>query len=126
MAFVTREFKEKLRTLGRVPDKGFYINRIWLTKGKLLGASASGPGESKTPVRPPRRGGRRGGRTGQPPPGKPQDQQAVEDIIDPVTEEVMNEDYEFDMVFDVVLADLPESALEKEATEGEEGDKTGG
>ncbi len=126
VAFVTREFTEKLRTQGRVPDQGFYINRIWLTKGKPLGATASGPGQSKAPKRQPRRGSRRGGRTGQPPPGKPQDQQAVEDIIDPVTEEVMNEDYEFDMVFDVVLADLPESALEKETTEGEEGDETGG
>ena len=121
VAFVTKAFKERLREFGQVPDRGFYINRIWLTKGKDLVASAPATGERPKPsARPPRGRGRGRGRTGAPPlTGK--DASKVEEIIDPVTDEVMNSDYQFEMVFDVVLEDLPESALEDKATEGEEG-----
>ena len=123
VGFVTRTFKEKLRELGRVPDRGFYINRIWLTKGRDLAASTPAAGERPKPAARPSRGRGRGrGRTGPAPPPNGKDASKVEEIIDPVTDEVMNGDYQFEMVFDVVLEDLPESALEDETTEGEAGE----
>ncbi|MCP4594766.1 MAG: type IV pilus assembly protein PilM [bacterium] len=118
VAFVTNEFKAKLRELGRVPERGFYINRIWLTRGEVLLSSAPGPGARPPATRAPRTRGRRGGRGGGTPRGPQQNTQAAQEIVDPVTDEVMNADWEFDVVFDIVLEDLPESAQEENADEG--------
>ena len=93
VGFVTRTFKEKLRELGRVQDRGFYINRIWLTKGRDLAASTPVAGERAKPAARPSRGRGRGrGRTGPAPPSNGKDASKVEEIIDPVTDEVMNGD----------------------------------
>lgn len=120
--FVTEAFKKRLRELGRVQDRGFYINRIWLTKGESVSGGTSSAGDRKK--KPSRRGGRggRGGRgsSGQPSPTTPENNRKVEMYYDPVTDEVMNDDWVFRLTFDVVLEDLPESAIEKEAVEGEE------
>jgi len=119
--FITTEFKQKLRELGRVPGKGFYINRIWLTWGEELAPVAAGPGERPTqPGRSSRRPGRgRRGRAGAPSPSAPGAERSVGLIYDAVTDELMNRDYKFDMVFDVVLEDLPEPAIEEETAEDE-------
>ncbi len=113
--FINETFKPELRRLGRVEDQGFYINRIWLTRGESLGASTAGPTE-KEPSPP--KGGKRGSRPGQPPPPKEtKDKGKVVELIDPLTDEVMNNDYQFELVFDVVLEDLPKAAPEEKAAE---------
>ncbi|MFH0982153.1 MAG: hypothetical protein V2A79_11500 [Planctomycetota bacterium] len=126
--FVTEAFKDKLQELGRVPNQGFYINRIWLTKGKVLGSSMPSSGE-QPPTGP--RGGRRppgrrpSGSTPPPPPEAKDKEQAVL-LPDPITGEPTNDDWEFELVFDVVLEDLPASAPEQTPDKGEKDQDRGG
>ena len=119
------EFKQQLRKLGRVPDKGFYINRVWMTWGEELAPSGAGTGERQSPSgRYGRRTSRgRRGRTGAPPPSETGEGGAGRMIYDPVTDELMNSDYRFDMIFDVVLENLPEEVLEDDTSAGEENEE---
>ncbi|MCH7527599.1 MAG: type IV pilus assembly protein PilM [Planctomycetes bacterium] len=103
--FVT-DFMRALRTQGRQPEQGFYINRVVMIDGWAFTEKPKGGG------RPPGRGGRGGsggkgrsrGGGGQPssPPA------TGNKLYDPVTDESMKDDWFFRLQLDVVLADLPE------------------
>ncbi len=89
--FVADQFRAALKTGGRQPGKGFYINRIAITRGRILGDQDD---------QPPSGRGRRGGRS--------ERRKTVKVMkYDPVTDEPMDQDWVFEMKFDVVLADLP-------------------
>jgi hypothetical protein len=112
LKFVSDTLKVNLRKEGREPGRGFYIDRVVLTRGEMFAAktsssSSSGrtPGSGRTP-----RGGRGGGRT--PPPTTTS--RASSGKIDPVTDETMNDDWKFELKFDVVLRDYPASKEAKE------------
>jgi type IV pilus assembly protein PilM len=116
--FVNAALKQNLRTLGRRPNAGFYINRVAMTAYEPMHIGTEIPpptdydrsapfssGRGQRRERGP--GGSSGGRDKEPESGAPP-AEPVGTYIDPLTNESMDSDWLFSIAFDVVLADLPE------------------
>lgn len=95
LKFVDDTIKTGLRTHGRRPGAGFYINRVVLTDGH-------GFLEKDERTSPPGRGRDRDRRR-----RHEKRRSTAQAKYDPVTDESMETDWMFELQFDVVLAELP-------------------
>jgi hypothetical protein len=121
LRFVNRTFKDNLRTLGRRPGTGFYINRVVQTSNvRLAPVAPTVPTTPKdgtdTTGRGRGLGSGRGGRGSEPQPTGPT---GSGNYYDPLTEEVMDTDWVFVLNIEVVLEDLPGQEGEEEGEETE-------
>lgn len=100
--FVSDSFIKSLRTLGRQPGKGYYVNRVVISAGRKFGDK-----DDKAPA--PGKGRGRGAPPPPPPPGQPGAAK-----YDPVTDELMDNDWVFETKVEIILADLPQTDKPKE------------
>lgn len=106
MDFLSKTFLENLRIQGRLPDQGFYFDRVFVNfggrvevEGGRKGGGAAGGGFGAG------RGGRFGGGLGS---GQSGVISSVNPMtLDPLTQEKITEDWEFEIWIDVVMEDYP-------------------
>lgn len=117
--FVNAALKKNLRTVGRRPKTGFYIDRVAMTAYEPMHVGSAAPpptDRDRSTSSSGRRGERRDRGAGSSPGGRDRERDRdtppaapVGTYIDPLTGESMDSDWLFSIVFDVVLADLPET-----------------
>jgi type IV pilus assembly protein PilM len=121
--FLYDTFMKNLKTNGRRPEQGFFVNRVFLVDGQQVGAAegvASGAsGSRRSPgarTGSSRRGasGYRGprGRTGAPAAAEVEPEDVEFDpllarSLDPLTGEPIANDWRFEVVMDIILEELP-------------------
>jgi hypothetical protein len=114
-AFIREAFINPLRTQGRVPGMGFYVDRVHLVRGEKYAPRSAGP---------------RGGRRTTPPAGRAPTPGATTPLdLDPITNEPMTEDWEFEIYMDAVLndyADVGKTPSEKSGRNPSKGRDDGG
>ncbi len=121
--FVSENFMNRLRELGRRPGMGFFINRVVLPTGQRLTDKPDADAakdQRHTRQRGPSRGpapgqSRRGGAPASPSGAAPELAEAT--YIDAVTNESMDRDWVFTIEFDVYLTDAPEPKPEEKVEE---------
>lgn len=121
--FVKNTWVQDLGRTGRVPQRGFYINRVGVTSA---GETTSSTGTSPPTGRRPPRGGRgRGDPFGRGGTESDTTDTQVDTTVDPLTGESVAQDWAFVVTLDVVLKDLPE-APQGEETPGDDSTAEGG
>lgn len=119
--FIADSFIKRLREMGRRPNTGYHVDRVYLYAGYKVEVPAAGPGAGPA-AGLPGAGGGRGGRFAPAPAGGVAPPAAASRNLDPVTNEPMSDDWEFVIWADVVLEDAPASEPgDTEGSETEEG-----
>ena len=122
--FLYDTFMKNLKTNGRRPEQGFYVNRVFLVDGQQVGAAEGVPSGAPTARRSGGGGSRRSTADHRGPRGRagraaasaaPVDVEfdpLLAQALDPLTGEPIADDWRFEVVMDIILEDLSDEEQE--------------
>lgn len=104
--FISKTFMDTLRTKGRQPNRGFYLDRVYLYRGNKVEIAGGVAGRSASARPPTGTFGR--GTAGTRGAIAPVASEVNPESLDPLTNEPMDNDWEFVIWADAVLEDYPQ------------------